>query len=226
MDWIELFHLGDLRLTFPVAAAIAAWLFTAGAWRSACWWTLLYGLAMALVGSTKVAFLGWGAGLPGLGFKALSGHATAATSVFPMLCYLLAQRRNQALRTAAAGAGLALGAVVSIMLVLAGQHTLSEAVGGASLGALVSLGSIRLASDLPAARPWQGMAGAVLVFALAALTIKSVPAGYLMARAAHALSGNGHLYRWYGATEAQRQQEQLQCARSNFRGFPGKAGAN
>jgi hypothetical protein len=70
------------------------------------------------------------------------------------------------------------------------------------------------------------MAGAVLVFALAALTIKSVPAGYLMARAAHALSGNGHLYRWYGATEAQRQQEQLQCARSNFRGFPGKAGAN
>jgi hypothetical protein len=226
MDWIALFHLGDLRLTFPIAAAIAVWLLTSGAWRSAFWWPLLYGLAMGLVGSSKVAFLGWGAGLPGLGFKALSGHATAATSVFPMLCYLLVHRRSQAARVAAAGAGLALGVVVSVLLVLAGQHTLSETVGGASLGALVSLGSIRLASDLPAARPWQGMAGAVLVFALAALTITSVPTGYLMARTALALSGNERLHRWHSTGAASRQQEQLQCAHSNFRGFRGKAAAN
>jgi membrane-associated phospholipid phosphatase len=189
-------HLGDIRLTLPAAAAVTAWFLACRAWRSALCWTVLYALALALVGATKIAFLGWGTAVPTLGFKAISGHATGATAVLPTLLYLLVRDQARTVRLAAAALGLGLGALVAVALVAAGEHTAAEAAAGWCTGALVSLGCVRETRALPAARPVYGVACAALAFAGAAWLIKWAPLGYWMARAALALSGNDRLHSW------------------------------
>ena len=196
MDWLVLMHLGDLALTAPAAAAIAAWLAVAGAWRASLWWTALYGLAIALVGASKIAFLGWGTGLPAVGFKAISGHATGATAVLPMLLFLLFRGAGTAVQRTALPAGLGLGSLVACALVLGGEHTPAEALAGWTLGAAASAGTVCVARDLPRTRPAHGLAGAALTFALAALLMQWLPVGYLMAKAALALSGADRLHAW------------------------------
>ena len=89
---MQLVRLGDPELTLPAGAGVSAWLLAARAWRMAFWWSLLFGAALGMVAVSKVIFLGWGGGWQALGYKALSGHATGATALFPILFYLLLQR--------------------------------------------------------------------------------------------------------------------------------------
>ncbi|MGZ5200145.1 MAG: phosphatase PAP2 family protein [Telluria sp.] len=189
-------HLGDITLTLPAAVGLAAWLLACRAWRSAACWSLCYALAVVLVGASKIAFLGWGTGVPALGFKAISGHATGATALFPTLFYVLVHDHEPALRRAAAGVGLLLGALVAVMLVTAGEHTVAEAAAGWAIGAAVSLTAIRYARVQPFPRSLEGLGYAVAAFIGAAWVMKWAPLGYWMARAALALSGNGRLHSW------------------------------
>lgn len=196
MNWLTLMHLGDITLTLPAAIGLAVWLLACGAWRSAACWSLCYALALVLVGASKIAFLGWGTGLPAVGFKAISGHATGATALFPTLFYLLVPDNELALRRAAAGVGLLLGALVAVMLVVAGEHSVAEAAAGWVTGAIVSLTALRFAQAPPFPRSLHSLGCAVGVFLGTAWLIKSAPLGYWMARAALALSGNDHLHSW------------------------------
>lgn len=196
MNWLSLLHLGDITLTLPAAAGLAAWLLACRSWRSAACWSACYGLALVLVGASKIAFLGWGTGWPALGFKALSGHATGATALFPTLFYLVAGAHEPALRRAATATGLLLGALVAVMLVAAGEHTVAEAAAGWSTGAAMSLATIACLRAQPLHRPLLGLACAVGAFAGAAWMIKWAPLGYWMVRAALALSGNGRVHSW------------------------------
>ncbi len=145
MSWYQLFHLGDPMLTLPLGSAIAAWLLAARAWRAALGWTVGFGLALGLVAATKIAFMGWATGLPALAFKAVSGHATGFTAVFPTLCYLAMPAWKARARRAASAAALALAAVVAAALVHAGEHTLAEAAAGWAIGAGAFLCTARLA---------------------------------------------------------------------------------
>ncbi len=190
-------HLGDITLTLPVAAGLAAWLLACRAWRAALCWSLLYAAAIVLVGVSKIAFLGWGTGIPEVGFKAISGHATGATAVFPTMFYLLVHEHGTALRRAGAAAGLLLGALVALMLVAGGQHTASEAAAGWITGAAVSLAAIRCASVRPPVQATFSLTCALCAFAGAVWLIKSAPLGYWMARAALALSGSDRLHSWH-----------------------------
>jgi hypothetical protein len=196
MSWLTMMHLGDISLTLPAAAAVAAWLLVCIGWRSARWWALLYLGAIGLVGASKIAFLGWGTGFPSLHFKAISGHATGAAAVFPTLFYLLVREHGPWLRRSAAAAGLILAGLVAVMLVAGAEHTPAEAAAGWLTGALVSLACNRSTRGLQAARPLVGLACATLVFAGAALLMRAAPLSYWMARAALALSGNERLHSW------------------------------
>ena len=197
MSWTTLLHLGDLAFILPAAAAMTAWMAAARAWRMAFWWSLLFALAIGLVGATKIAFLGWGGGLPAFGFKALSGHATGVTAVFPTLFYLMLQQSPAAVRQAGVAAGLLLGAAMAVLLVTLGAHTLSEALAGWAMGALVSLGGIRMAGrPLSAARPLPAFACFCVVLLSSAWIMKSAPVGYWMIKAALLLSGNRRPFAW------------------------------
>lgn len=196
MSWASLFHLGDLSLTMPAAGAITAWLMVARAWRAALGWGLVFGLALALVAATKIAFMGWDTGVPALHYQALSGHATGFTAVFPTLCYLLAQRYGRQARIAASGIGLALGAAVAAALVQAGEHSLAESLAGWLVGAGVFLLGVGLAGDPPAPPVGRAAAMSVLAFAATAWAISSLPLGYWMIKLALALSGNHVPFSW------------------------------
>jgi hypothetical protein len=195
MAWTSLYHLGDLSLTLPMAGAITVWLLAERAWRAALVWGAVFGLALALVAATKIAFMGWDTGLSALRYQALSGHATGFTAVFPTACYLLTQRYGHQARAIAAGAALALGAVVAAALVHAGEHSPAEAVAGWAIGAGAFLLGVRLAGATPAP-VGRATTVALLAFAVSAWAISSLPIGYWMIKLALALSGNHAPYSW------------------------------
>ncbi|MDQ1832173.1 phosphatase PAP2 family protein [Massilia scottii] len=189
-----LLHLGDPRLAIALGAALFAWLLAARAWRMAlCWGVLLCG-ALGLVAASKIWFLGWGGGVPSLGFKALSGHAAGASALFPMLFWMLLHGCAAGWRRAGVALGLALAALVGVLLVADGQHSLAEAVAGWMLGAAVSLASIRLGAASVPALPLHGLLWAVPTLLAAMWLMKFAHLGYWMIRAARLLSGNARLY--------------------------------
>lgn len=190
MAWTRILHLGDLALTLPAAGAICIWLLAGRNWRAAAAWSLAFGLAIGIVAASKIAFLGWAAGLPALQFKALSGHAAGFAAVFPALCRLPVRRAGRRVRTAATAAGLALGIVVASALVVDDQHTLTEAVGGWLLGSAASLAAVRALDGARAPAFGGALAVSLLAFALCAWVIGVVPVGYWMVKMALALSGN------------------------------------
>jgi hypothetical protein len=207
-----LLHLGDPRATMPLGAALLASMLAARAWRMALCWALLLGTGLALVALSKIVFLGWGGGLPLLGFKALSGHATGASAVYPMLFWMLARGRADAGAAPARrlgldlgfgpapgpgfgfGLGLGIGAVVGALLLVYQQHSLAEALAGCLLGAAIGLGSIRLGAAGMPALSWQGLLVATLTLCAAAWLMQWAPLGYWMIRAARLLSGNTEVY--------------------------------
>lgn len=193
-SWGRLVQLGDLALTLPAAAGVTASLLASRAWRMALWWSLLFAAGIGLVGASKIAFLGWGTGWQALCFKALSGHAAGVAAVFPTMFYLLLQGRGPSARHAGIAAGLALGALVALLLVLAREHSVAEALAGWSMGGLVSLAAIRLAGALPPCRPLPSVVSFALVFAAAAWLMQSAHVGWWMIKAARLISGNVTLH--------------------------------
>jgi hypothetical protein len=196
MSWTQLLHLGDLNLTLPAGSAIAAWLLAGRAWRVALGWSLVFGLALAVVAANKIAFMGWATGVPALGFKAASGHATGFTAVFPTVCYLMSTGRSPRARALAAGLGLGLAAVVAAALVHADEHTLAEALAGWLIGASAFLFTVHLAGELRQPPGAGAFACAACVFLATAWLIHRIPVGYWMIKVALVLSGNAAPTPW------------------------------
>lgn len=196
MLWSNLFHLGDLSLTLPTGAAIAAWLLAARAWRAALGWTLAFGAALALVAATKIAFLGWATGVAMLEFKAVSGHAAGFTAAFPTACWLLTQRLRSRMRVALTVATLGLGLAVVAALVAADEHTPAEALAGWLIGAAVCLCAVRLTTHATAPVANVAWSSAACAFCVTAWVLHSVSVGYWMVKVALALSGNPAPHHW------------------------------
>ena len=192
--WLPLVRLGDPGIIFPAAAGMAAWLLASRAWRTAFWWSLLFAAAVALVAANKIAFMGWGNGWPALCFKALSGHATGAAAVFPLLLYLLLQRASPALRTAGVATGLALAALVAAALVASDEHSLAEVSAGWCTGAIASLGAMQLAGTQAPLRAPGGVLAFALVFVAGAWLMQWAHLGWWMIKAARLLSGNAQIF--------------------------------
>ncbi|MGJ7915468.1 phosphatase PAP2 family protein [Massilia sp. LXY-6] len=189
MFWRELVHIGDVPLTLAAAAAVAMWLVMGRRWRLALLWSLLFTLGLGLVVTTKVAFIVWGSPLPGSDFKAVSGHAAGVTAVLPTLLFLLLQQWAPRLQRAGVAAGLTAGALMGVLLVEQGHHSIAEVMAGWAIGAAVSLGGIWLANSTPRP-PGYALWCSTVVFAATIYTMHSFPFGYVMHRAAHALTGN------------------------------------
>lgn len=193
---MQLVHLGDLELTLPLAVAAGAWLLAARAWRAALAWAVLYAGAMALVGGSKIAYLGWGLDIAVLDFKAFSGHAAGVTAVYPVLGYLLCRPAGRGLALAVAGAGLMLGLAMAVTLVGHGEHAVAEAATGWLLGACASVGTLYQAEPRGVAAGPATAVCAVAIFLASASLMQSAHVGYWMIKLALALSGNARPYSW------------------------------
>lgn len=190
MHWSALLHLGDPPLTLAAAAAIAAWLAAARAWRMAFWWSALFAAGIGLVAASKIAFLAYGSPLPALNFRTISGHATGVTAIAPTLIYLLLQHAGRRARVIGFCAGLAIGAAMALLLVATYQHSIAEAIAGLAMGATVSLSAIALGGAVPPLRAPAGLATACLAFALALWIVRPLPLGYIMYRLSRLLTHN------------------------------------
>ncbi|HYD94474.1 MAG TPA: phosphatase PAP2 family protein [Noviherbaspirillum sp.] len=144
--WESITAAGDANITLPAAALIALWLAAARMPRLALSWCLIFGGLLVLVGATKLAFIGWGLGIRALDFTGISGHASRATAVIPVLVYLLCQTWQAGRLRSAVAAAYAAGALVACSRVAIGAHSESEVMIGFALGGAASAGFIRLAS--------------------------------------------------------------------------------
>jgi membrane-associated phospholipid phosphatase len=149
--WSAVSALGSLAVTGPLGVAIALWLVAGRSWRLTATWVLLFGAGMALVVATKVAFIGWGVGIPEARFAGLSGHATRACAVFPVAFYLAFRRAQPEWRRGAFVLGVLLAALVSYSRLPVLAHSTSEVVLGAGVGYTVAAAFIMLSrADHPA----------------------------------------------------------------------------
>jgi hypothetical protein len=104
--------------------------------------------------------------------------------------------RGPAMRRLAALAALGGTVAVVAALVLAHQHSFSEAAGGWMAGTAASLATLRGLSGRPARTGGPASAWPIVAFACCALVTGMVPVGYLMVKAALVLSGNHRPTPW------------------------------
>jgi hypothetical protein len=191
---LQLIRLGNPGLTLPAAAAMVVWLLAIGARRMAIVWSALFCLAIGIAAANKVAYLAWGSGWQMLCYKALSGHATGASAVLPLLAYMLAHGRARTVQFSAVACALAVAALVAASLVSTAQHSAAEAVAGWCAGAAASVGAMRFGGTLPARHTLAGASSAALTFGTGICVLQALPLAYWMVHIAHLMAGDGALF--------------------------------
>jgi membrane-associated phospholipid phosphatase len=193
MNWHNITDLGDAAVMLPAGFAIAVWLIVSRAWHDALVWLALFGAGVLVVVGTKIAYVGWGIGVPQLDFTCVSGHAMAATSVLTVAGYFVCSSFSRKGALLAAVLGLGFGLLVGISRIVISAHSTSEAVAGCALGGLIALLAIRAIRVRPT------IVAAPLAFAFAFLTLvaavhgEQAPSEQLITKVALYLSGHSEV---------------------------------
>ncbi len=136
--WQVVTRLGEAQLLLPTALALGAWLALSGERRAAWVWMALFSLAFGVTTASKIAFIGWGVGIPRLNFTGFSGHAMHAAAVLPLLLRCATSASTPRVRVLALALGFALAALVAMSRMVLGAHSLSESLAGFALGGAAS----------------------------------------------------------------------------------------
>lgn len=194
IPWHTITFVGDSLITLPAALAIVLWLATAGAWRQAMNWCVLFGLGSFVVLASKIAFIGWGIGLPGLDFTGVSGHAMRACSVIPVLAWLLLHNASPAARRTGVALAMVLGVLVSISRLVLHYHSMSEVVTGIGLGTLVAIAFVRRSQGCPSLRLQRWVVGLTILGLIPSTYAEPAPTQKWMTSVALYLSGHDRPY--------------------------------
>lgn len=139
MLWHLITRLGEVQILLPAALLAAlALIVRRDGWRTAGVWLFCLGLAILLTLASKLAFIGWGLGLPAFNFSGVSGHAMMSAALYPVLLATLVPSRSVAGRWLAFGAGITLALLVGVSRVYVGAHSWSEVVAGLAIGGAVT----------------------------------------------------------------------------------------
>lgn len=150
--WPLITRLGDSSLLAPAAVFVFCWLLYRRETAKAGLWAVLFGFSTALVVGSKLAFMGWGIGIPNLNFTGISGHSMMAGAVLPTLAAQLFTSRRASLASAALAAAVAV--LVGLSRLAINVHSPAEVYAGLALGLGTSaafLGATRV--SLPAFQP-------------------------------------------------------------------------
>lgn len=141
--WYHLTRFGEIQILLPAALlAILVLSKRPDTKFLAFWWLGFLVFAVLLTTASKVAFIGWGIGIPELNFTGISGHAMIASAVYPLLIATLASRLPAIGQKFAVAAGCMLALMVGLSRVEIGVHSVSEVIAGLLLGGAVSLFAI------------------------------------------------------------------------------------
>lgn len=194
MWWHALSIAGSLAVTGPIGVAIAVWLIAGKSWRLTWMWALLFGIGMALVVVTKMAFVGWGIGVESVEFAGFSGHAMRAAAVYPVAAFLAFRSSSSRARYLATAAGVVFAILISISRVPMMAHSVSESVTGSILGLAIAAGFIRYASSEHHWALSRMLVVLCLPIVLIAPQVEPVPAEQWITQAALYLSGRDQPY--------------------------------
>lgn len=123
-----------ITVMFPAALVVALWLWAASGRRASLEWLLTLAVAYGVVGLSKIAFKGWGIGLPALDIAVLSGHAMNTSLVVIVSLSLLARQIDPRWRWPVAGAAMLWTWWFAVTCVAPFIHPVSEAIAGALIG--------------------------------------------------------------------------------------------
>ena len=135
MFWHLITRLGEVQILLP-AAMVAALVLAArrDSWPTVTLWLSLLGVAVLLTLASKLAFMGWGLGLPAFNFSGISGHAMMAAALYPLLLTSLVPTQSPSARWLVLCAGILLALLVGVSRVFVGAHSWSEVIAGLSVG--------------------------------------------------------------------------------------------
>jgi hypothetical protein len=153
-------------------------------------------VGLGLVALSKIAFLGWGIELPSIGFKALSGHAWRATTVIPVLFFVLLQGAPDTWRNWGFALGVALSIGLGVLLVIFRFHTVSEVLASTILGIAAGLAFMRISHMLPAPSVDRSAVVMSLLTFVVIWGLKPSAVNHRLVDVALYLSGRDHPYRW------------------------------
>jgi membrane-associated phospholipid phosphatase len=142
--WQFLSRFGETTLLLPCAAMLYAWFRYSREAATARQWLCAFVTAAGLTLLSKLAYMGWGIGVPSLDFTGFSGHSMMAAAVLPVVLHRLVPTRPAWLPLAAASGGVLLAAGVSVSRLVLGVHSVSEVAGGLALGLSASVWCIAL----------------------------------------------------------------------------------
>ncbi|MES2160055.1 MAG: phosphatase PAP2 family protein [Pseudomonadota bacterium] len=194
MWWHGLSVTGSLAVTGPIGIAIAVWLVAGKSWRLTAAWCVLFGIGMALVVATKMAFVGWGLGVESVEFAGFSGHAMRAAAVFPVAFYLAFRSSPPQWRVLGTLLGVLLAVLISISRVYVQAHSVSESVTGCLLGLAVAAVFIWYASTEHHMALSRLLVVLCIPIVLIAPRVEPVPAEMWITQAALWLSGHDQPY--------------------------------
>lgn len=186
--WAAFTKLADSNFTMPLAALLAIWLAGARAWKPFFQWSFLFGTGIVLVVASKIAYIGWGAGIPSVDFTGISGHAMRATAIAPALMVILLQKQTRQIQQIGLLAGLIFGIAIGISRLAVNVHSVSEVVSGCVLGAIVSLSFVWLIRNRAIAFNRKLLIVGIVAL-LPVLTLSPAPTESWMEGAAYYLSG-------------------------------------
>jgi membrane-associated phospholipid phosphatase len=195
--WHDLTAAGDSAVLLPLIAWIAAWLIAPAATRrDGGRWILAVAVCGGGVALSKLLFMGWGIGLPGLNYTGFSGHSALSALVWPTTGALLARRGGVALRTTAICAGVALALGIAVSRILLKAHSLSEVLLGCSFGLAIAGWFLlsRPVAQHASPRTITLLAAGALLLVLAFYG-RVFPSQYLLKQVALAVSGHAQVFR-------------------------------
>lgn len=190
--WPLITRLGDSSLLAPAAVLVFCWLLYRRETAKAGLWLLLFGFSTVLVVGSKLAFMGWGVGIPNLNFTGISGHSMLAGAVLPTLAAQLFSTRHAALAAAALAAVIAV--LVGLSRLAINVHSPAEVCAGLALG--LGTSAVFLAASrahLPGFHPAALMLVVVLALGQTVTGVRA-PTHQLLERIAAHLAGRDQPY--------------------------------
>jgi membrane-associated phospholipid phosphatase len=138
--WHALTRLGEAQILLPAALLAALELLRHARTRALAWsWMAMLAVTVLATTATKVAFIGWGLGVPAWDFTGVSGHTMLSAAIYPLLFGALTLGRSHRTRVLALLFGAALALLVGVSRVKVGAHSSSEVMAGWVLGGSVNL---------------------------------------------------------------------------------------
>jgi membrane-associated phospholipid phosphatase len=144
--WSLITRLGEAQILLPAALVASVWLWRRETGRPlVTLWLPLLCLATLVTTASKVAFLGWGVGIPAVNFTGISGHSMFAAAVYPLLAGAIAAPLSALGQRLSLLAAYALALLVGVSRVKVGAHSYSEVLAGLLLGGIASALALALA---------------------------------------------------------------------------------